>query len=192
MGRRETVEVQRWDVLRGFQGKVYVDSKEEALATAMEWSDQQGTVWTDGSRMENGQVGAAEVWWEAGRWRGTDTFLGTNKEVFDAEAFAILQALRLIDARGECGREYTDFSDSQAAVARVRHTDCGPAQALASAAVDYSYQISARGNSISLRWTPAHHGLPESRVRRVLVVQLREEAVTTPPVHGVSSLDAPD
>ena len=35
-------------------------------------------------------------------------------------------------------------------------------------------------------------GLPESRIRRVLVVQLREEAVTTPPFHGVSSLDAPD
>ena len=68
-------------------------------------------------------------------------------------------ALRLIDARGESGREYTVFSDSQAAVARVRHTDCGSAQALASAAVDYSYQISARGNSISLRWTPAHQGV---------------------------------
>ena len=178
LGRRETVEVQRWDVLRAFQGKVFVESKEEALATAMGWSDQQGTVWTDGSRMENGQVGAAAVWWEAGKWRGSGTFLGSNKEVFDAEVFAILQALRLIDSRGEFGKEYTIFSDSQAAIARAQHTDCGPAQALASAAVDLSHQISARGCSVSLRWTPAHQGVEgneqaDARARRA--AERREE-----------------
>ena len=124
-----------------FQGRVHVDSREEALAATLEWKDQSGTVWTDGSRLENGKVGAAAVWWEEGRWRDAGTFLGTNKEVFDAEVFAILQAIRLLDARGECGRSYTIFSDSQAAIARAQHTDCSPAQALASAVVDFSYQI---------------------------------------------------
>ena len=47
-----------------------------------------------------------------GRWRGSGAFLGTNKEVFDAEDFAILQAVKLINARGECGGSYTIFSDS--------------------------------------------------------------------------------
>ena len=93
--------------MRLFQGKVHVDSREEALVVAMDWTDQSGTVWTDGSRMENGHVGTAAVWWEEGRWRGPGTFLGTNKEVF-----AILQAIKLLDARGECGRSYTIFSDS--------------------------------------------------------------------------------
>ena len=139
LGRRETVEAQRWGALRCFQGRVHVDSREEALSAALEWTDQSGTVWTDGSRLENGKVGAAAVWWEEGRWRDAGTFLGTNKEVFDAEVFAILQAIRLLDARGECGRSYTVFSDSQAAIARAQHTDCGPAQALASAVVVFSY-----------------------------------------------------
>ena len=161
--RRETGEEQRWNAMRAFQGKAHVDSKEDALALALEWTDRVGTVWTDGSRMENGQVGAAAVWWEEGRWRGTGTFLGTNKEVFDAEVYAILQAIRLLNARGECGRSYTIFSDSQAAVARVQHTDCGPAQALASAVVDFSYEIRGRGNDITVRWTPAHRGVDENK-----------------------------
>lgn len=39
--------------------------------------------------------------------------------VFDAELFALLQALRLFDGRGEAGRRYTMFSDSEAAIRRI-------------------------------------------------------------------------
>ena len=67
LGRRETVEEQRWNAMRLFQGKVHVDSREDALELALEWTDQSGTVWTDGSRLENGQVGSAAVWCEEGR-----------------------------------------------------------------------------------------------------------------------------
>ena len=77
--------------------------------------------------------------------RGAGTFLGTNKEVFDAEVFAILRAVRLLNERGEFGRDYTIFSDSQAAVARIQHTDCGPAQALARATVGFLYELRSRG-----------------------------------------------
>ena len=45
----------------------------------------------------------------------------SNKEVFDAEVFAILRAVRLLDERNKSGREYTIFSDAQAAVARVQY-----------------------------------------------------------------------
>ena len=157
--RMETVEEQRWNAMREFQGRVHVDSREDALALALDWTDRLGTMWTDSSRMESGQVGVAAVWWEEGRWRGVGTFLGTNMEVFDAEVYAIFQAIRLLNGRGEYGKDYTIFSDSQAAVARAQHTDCGPAQALASAVVDFSYEIRSRGNSITLRWTPAHQGV---------------------------------
>ena len=72
----------------------------------------------DGSRLENGRVGAAVVGWsEGGSGRGT--YLGTNKEVFDAEVFAIPQAVKLLNERNEEGQAYTIFSDSQAAVALV-------------------------------------------------------------------------
>ena len=57
-----------------------------------------------------------------GRWvEGEGTYLGTNKVVFDAEIFAILRTVRLLCERREQGQAYTTFSDSQAAVARVRH-----------------------------------------------------------------------
>ena len=88
--RRETMEEQRWDALRCFQGKVYVDSKEDALRVAQEWSDQWGAMWTDGSRLEGGEVGAAVAWRDNSSWRGSGTYLGTNKEVFDAEVFVTL------------------------------------------------------------------------------------------------------
>ena len=38
-----------------------MEKKEEALMTAKEW-DRLGMVWTDGSRQEDGAVGAACVW----------------------------------------------------------------------------------------------------------------------------------
>ena len=42
-----------------------------------------------GSRLENGKVGAAVAWWKEGGWAGRGTYLGTNKEVFGAEVFAV-------------------------------------------------------------------------------------------------------
>ena len=87
---------------------------------------------------------------------GQGTCLGKNKEVFDAEVFAILQAVKTFNAKGDEKQNYTVFSDSQAAIFRVRHDDCGPAQALARAVVDFSYELQQRGNSITIRWTPSH------------------------------------
>ena len=76
-----------------------------------------------------------------GGWTERGTYLGTNKEVFDAEVFAILRAVRLLHERAEEGQIYTIFSDSQAAVARIQHDGCGPAQALARAVIDMTYEL---------------------------------------------------
>ena len=56
-----SAEKQEWEEGRRFGGMVVVEMKEEALRTAREW-DRPDTVWTDGSRQENGAVGAACVW----------------------------------------------------------------------------------------------------------------------------------
>ena len=47
---------------------VYVEKKEEALRVAKEWPDldQGNTIWTDGSRLGNGAVGAAVAFREGG------------------------------------------------------------------------------------------------------------------------------
>ena len=91
-----------------------------------------------------------------GWWVGRGTYLGTNKEAFGAEVFAILRAVRFLSKRGEEGKTYTIFSDSRAAVARIQHDDCGPTQALARAVIDTTYELRQRGCSVSVPWTPAH------------------------------------
>ena len=71
--------------LKETRARVVVDKKEDAIKTAKEWSDHQGTVWNDGSRLECGAVGAALAFRTGERWVKRGTCLGKNKEVFDAE-----------------------------------------------------------------------------------------------------------
>ena len=61
LGRKETVETQRWSTGQQFQGKVVVDSRAGALQTASEWR-RRDTVWTDSSRTDTGEVGVVCVW----------------------------------------------------------------------------------------------------------------------------------
>ena len=178
--RSETCEAQVWDTLREFQGEVIVEQKEDALRTAQEWRDLGRTVWTDGSRLEDGRVGAAWAWWQEGEWRGDGSFLGTNKEVFDAEVYALLGAIRLLNDREETGADYTVFSDSQAAIFRLHHEECGPAQALARAAITAAQELRARGNDITIRWKPSHRGVAgneraDALAREAAAEELRRE-----------------
>ena len=161
MRRGETAEIQRWEEFREIRAEVHVDRKEEALRTAKSWTDesQEDTVWTDGSRLENERVGAAIAFRRRGSWKEQGTYLGKNKEVFDAELFAIGQALEELDSRGESSRRYTIFSDSQAAISRVQHDRTGPGQALAIKAIATANSITTRGNKIAIRWTPSHMGI---------------------------------
>ena len=53
----------------------------------------------------------------------------------------------------------TLLASSQAAIARIRHDDYGPAQALARAVVDFSYEPHRRSSNITIRWTPSHEGV---------------------------------
>lgn len=51
------------------------------------------------------------AFWKDGRWARRGAYLGRSKEVLDAEVFAVLRAVRLLNGRGESGRNYTIFSD---------------------------------------------------------------------------------
>ena len=136
ISRRETAEAQMWEEFKEMRAEVIVEKKEDTLRTAREWLEHQGTVWTDGSRLGCGSVGAALAFRVGDRWVKRGTYLGKNKEVFDAKVFAILQAARLLNDGEEWGQQCTVFSDSQAAIARVQHDRTGPAQALAKAAIE--------------------------------------------------------
>ena len=65
------------------------------------------------SRLKSKEVGAACTWQTHSGWTGHRFCLGSNKEVFDAEIYAIYQALHILD---QSGHRYTVFVDSTAAI----------------------------------------------------------------------------
>ena len=109
----ETVEPQVWDEGRTVPGQCVILEEGPALDNARDWYvNAWETIWTDGSRLEDGRVGAACVWrTREGSWEGKRFHLGDNKEVFDAEVFAICQELRAFESRGRSGRRFAVFSD---------------------------------------------------------------------------------
>ena len=108
--------------------------------------------------MGSWKVGAACAWYRQG-WTGKRFLLGNNKEVFDAEVFAIYQAPKIFEARSGTGRRYTIFSDSQSAIRRALSDSLGPGQQWARATIEVCSCLMARGNEIALRWVPAHAGV---------------------------------
>ena len=64
--------------------------------------------------------------------------MGTNKKVFNAEVFAIYQALELraFDKAQGSGHRYTIFADSKAAIQRIRTDLPGPGQCWVRAAIE--------------------------------------------------------
>ena len=109
------------------------------------------TLWTDDSRLDSREVGAACVWQSPapGGWSGCRFHLGTNKEIVNAEVFAIYQALRVVDQRQESGHRYTVFADSTAAIDRVSTDALGPGQRLAIAAKEVCCRVPARDNEVT-------------------------------------------
>ena len=115
----DSVERQEWSRRRAFPGQMIVGDKDEAFAVAKDWR-RRDTFWTDGSRLDDGGVGAAVAWRAREGWDGRRYYLGSNKEVFDAEVFAIYRALQLIGQKAANGRQFTIFVDSAAACRELR------------------------------------------------------------------------
>ena len=144
----DTVETQEWGTRRTFPGQVVVDIRRGALDTAGTWR-RGNTIWTDGSRLDSGSVGAACAWRTSRGWIGRRFHLGNNKEVFDAEVYAIYQALSVMDQRQESGQRYTIFADSTVAIERVRSDAIGPGQRFAVAATGVGTRLVSRGNEVA-------------------------------------------
>ena len=93
---------------------------------------------------------------------GRPYYLGKNKEVYDAEVYAIYRALKAIDQWEGSGHQYTIFSDSASAVDRTRSDSMGPRQRFALAIYEAGGRIASRNNTVTSRWTPAHQGVNEA------------------------------
>jgi hypothetical protein len=78
--------------------------------------------WTDGSRSDDGQVGAAAVCKHRNEWKSRRRFVGTGRsDVFDAEVWAIGLALDVAIEKRETLQVHgvktvAVYSDSQAAI----------------------------------------------------------------------------
>jgi ribonuclease HI len=110
-----------------------MQEEEEAIVEAKK--ERDGLVlWTDGSKKEDEWVGCAVVWEKEEKWEKRRVHLGRQKEAFDAEMYAMSEALKI--ANEICDKEEVRrvmvFTDSQATLRRIQSDEPGPGQVLAS------------------------------------------------------------
>jgi ribonuclease HI len=144
---------------------VLIESREKAEQTALSTDEpEMRCIWTDGSRDDLGNVGAAVAWKEGTEWTGLKYRLGRNKEVFDAELFALLRATIMIGDQveemiSEEVQKIIIFTDSQAALNRIQHNEPGPGQTWASAIIRSTEEICRQNIQLEFRWVPGHAGI---------------------------------
>lgn len=106
-----------------FPGEIVVGRKEKAIKQAKRYSVET-VFWTDGSRLDTSNVGAAVTWRDENldKWKKMSVFLGKNKEILDAELCEITMALEVAkkDTKGNFGAPVTVFTDSREAIATIQ------------------------------------------------------------------------
>ena len=203
----------------------YEDRDRRSVAAAAEdearaMGKDTDTIWTDGSRLDDGRVGVGIAWLEgrnegsegrivttrrdyrtAGQrrekrrgyldgsrtmiahrpgWRSSGFRMGGGREAYDAELAAVVHALVHLHERGQEGHDYTIFTDSTAAMRRMTGDSPGPGQDMAIRAIEIAERLVQGGNTITMRWTPAHVGV-EGNERADLAAK---DAATLPPLRG--------
>jgi len=122
--------------------------------------------WRDGSRSDDGRVGAAAVCKHRDKRGSRCSNLGTGRmEVFNAEMWAFGLALEeTIEKRELLQRNgvkmVAGFSDSQAAIQRAAHMEPGPGQRLARRINRKAQVLLAHSMKTEIHWVPGHSGNP--------------------------------
>jgi len=120
-----------------------------------------GWMWsTDGSRSDDGRVGAAAVCKHRNEWKSRRSFLVTGRmEVFNAELWVIGSALDVAIEKRETlqvhgVKTFAVFSDSQATIRRAAHLEPGPGQQLARRISMRAWSLLAHGIATEIHWVP--------------------------------------
>ena len=135
--------------------------EEEAEAKAEAEKTRPGlTMFTDGSRMEDGAAGFAVVWKNGQTWEGIKAHMGYNQEAYDGECAALARALESV-LGGYVPERVTIFTDAQAAIRRMASDEPGPGQQYA---VQVRKHIATLRKvrpdiTIEIRWCPAHEDI---------------------------------
>jgi len=133
-------------VKRSLKGKVVIQDEEQALKEA-KLEREELVFWTDGSRKEDEWVGCAVVWKAGGFSKKRRVHLGRQKEAFDAEMYAMSEAMKIADEMAK-EKEFTTvtvFTDSQATVRRIQSDKPRPGQVLALRTMNWTDAL-ARNN----------------------------------------------
>jgi ribonuclease HI len=125
--------------------------------------------WTDGSRSDDGRVGAVAVCKHRDEWRSHCSYLGTGRmQVFEAELWAIGLALDVAIKKRETLQKHgvktvAGFSDSQAAIRRTAHVELDPGQRLARRINTRAQSLRAHGIATEIHWVSGHSGIPRNQ-----------------------------
>ena len=140
---------------------VVIKGKKEAMEEARK--DKPGLVlWADGSKLDRGQTAAAVCWEDksAAKWERS-IFLGRNKEIFDAELWAISEALEIAKKLASPRtRLVTIFSDSQKALRAIALPRTSQENRyLRSLVYKKTEELQQIGHLTTFQWVPGHSGV---------------------------------
>lgn len=170
----ETTEVLAVKTVVG--GKVVVRDADSAAMTATKWNNANNqdslAIWTDGSRLEGKWVGGAAVYQEEDeKWKGRGIHLWCNKEVYDAEQYALAEGLDVAITLKEDGtlerrgiNRIALFTDTQAALDRIQTDAPGPGQYLAQRIAAREIILLAAGITTEHHWIPGHKDVTGNEV----------------------------
>lgn len=78
------------------------------------------------------------------RWTGRSYHLGRNKEMFDAELYALYRASKILEERGEESQNCIIWTNSAAALNRTASDEMGPGQRFALALMEVHSRLANR------------------------------------------------
>jgi len=138
-----------------------LQEKEAEAKAAAEGTRPGLTMFTDGSRLDDGATGYSVVWKKGQTWAGVKVHMGNNQEAYDAECAALARALELASQRNTTPERVTIFSDAQAAIRRMASDEPGPGQQYALQARKHiaTLRQSRPGIVVEVLWCPAHKGV---------------------------------
>ncbi len=149
--------------LTDLREKLSYSQKKEALEEAKKY--RTGLVmWTDGSKLDHGRAGAAVCWREKAldSWKEKSVFLGKNKEVLDAELWAISDALDIAAKKtlNITKVPVTVFCDSQEALRVIEHPPLHKRNRFLRGSIyEKTKRLESNGHHVTIRWIPSHSGI---------------------------------
>lgn len=142
-----------------FPGRISIQEQAAAILEAQR-DNSDLALWSDGSKLESGKVGAAVVWRNTAvdNWKSCKLALGKNKDVLDAELWGVSEALGIALRETAPRKAYkvTVFSDSQTAIRKIQATKSEAGQALRAQIVKRAKEPETSGREVTIRWVPSH------------------------------------